>query len=137
MFSAAERSVAGKRIRVFDADTVHAFARAFELPIGFFFLPPDGVTSVGIEGADFPPADPPEQIALASIVLVELRRRIDALTRELPAGERNKLIRATAASFGADPGGLSESALIAGAVARIRAELETLDGLAGTPEDAS
>jgi hypothetical protein len=39
-FSAAERSVAGKHIRNFDADEVVAFARAFELPVGWFYLPP-------------------------------------------------------------------------------------------------
>jgi hypothetical protein len=39
-FSAAERSVAGERIRNFDADEIVAFARAFELPVTFFFMPP-------------------------------------------------------------------------------------------------
>jgi hypothetical protein len=39
-FSAAERSVAGKHIRNFDADEIVAFARAFELPVGWFYLPP-------------------------------------------------------------------------------------------------
>ena len=39
-FSAAERSVAGKHIRNFDADEIVAFARAFELPVFWFYLPP-------------------------------------------------------------------------------------------------
>jgi hypothetical protein len=39
-FSAAERSVTGERVRNFDADEIVAFARAFELPITFFFMPP-------------------------------------------------------------------------------------------------
>lgn len=39
-FSQAERSVAGKFIRQFTADEILAFARAFDLPIGWFFLPP-------------------------------------------------------------------------------------------------
>lgn len=39
-FSAAERSIAGERIRNFDADEIVAFARAFELPVTFFFMPP-------------------------------------------------------------------------------------------------
>jgi hypothetical protein len=39
-FSAAERSVAGKHIRQFDADEVVAFARAFALPVAWFYLPP-------------------------------------------------------------------------------------------------
>ncbi len=39
-FSAAERSIAGKRIRQFTADDIVAFARVFQLPTGWFFLPP-------------------------------------------------------------------------------------------------
>jgi len=39
-FSAAERSLDGERIRQFDADELVAFARAFELPVGWFFMPP-------------------------------------------------------------------------------------------------
>ena len=38
--SQAERSIAGKFVRNFDADEIVAFARAFELPIGWFFMPP-------------------------------------------------------------------------------------------------
>ena len=38
--SQAERSIAGRFIRQFDADEIVAFARAFELPIGWFFMPP-------------------------------------------------------------------------------------------------
>jgi len=39
-FSAAERSVDGSRVRQFTADEIVAFARAFNLPIGWFFMPP-------------------------------------------------------------------------------------------------
>ncbi|HUR24207.1 MAG TPA: helix-turn-helix transcriptional regulator [Acidimicrobiales bacterium] len=39
-FSQAERSVRGKFVRRFDAEEIVAFARAFELPITWFFLPP-------------------------------------------------------------------------------------------------
>lgn len=39
-FSQAERSIAGKFIRQFTADEILAFARAFDLPIGWFFMPP-------------------------------------------------------------------------------------------------
>jgi hypothetical protein len=39
-FSQAERSIAGKVIRQFTADEILAFARAFDLPIGWFFMPP-------------------------------------------------------------------------------------------------
>ena len=39
-FSAAERSVDGGRVRQFTADEIVAFARAFELPVSWFFMPP-------------------------------------------------------------------------------------------------
>lgn len=39
-FSAAERSIAGERIRQFDADEIVAFAKAFDVPVTWFFLPP-------------------------------------------------------------------------------------------------
>jgi transcriptional regulator with XRE-family HTH domain len=39
-FSQAERSVAGRFVRRFDAEEIVAFARAFELPVTWFFLPP-------------------------------------------------------------------------------------------------
>jgi hypothetical protein len=38
--SQAERSVAGKFIRNFGADELVAFARAFQLPVGWFLMPP-------------------------------------------------------------------------------------------------
>jgi hypothetical protein len=47
-YSAAERSVDGNRIRNFDADEIVAFARAFELPITWFFLPPPPWASPGV-----------------------------------------------------------------------------------------
>ena len=39
-FSQAERSVAGRFVRRFDAEEIVAFARTFELPVTWFFLPP-------------------------------------------------------------------------------------------------
>jgi transcriptional regulator with XRE-family HTH domain len=39
-WSALERSVDGNRIRQIDADELIAFARAFDLPVGFFLTPP-------------------------------------------------------------------------------------------------
>jgi len=38
--SQAERSVAGRFIRQFTADEIVAFARALEVPLGWFFMPP-------------------------------------------------------------------------------------------------
>lgn len=46
-FSAAERSVDGDRVRQFTADEIVAFARTFELPIGWFFMPPPGMNEDG------------------------------------------------------------------------------------------
>src|SRR3954471_4419812 len=40
-FSAAERSISSDRIREFTADEILAFAKAFDLPVTWFFLPPD------------------------------------------------------------------------------------------------
>src|SRR5437016_6182288 len=39
-WSAAERSVTGKRVREFTADNIVAFARTFDLPVAWFFMPP-------------------------------------------------------------------------------------------------
>jgi hypothetical protein len=130
VFSAAERSVTGKRVREFDADTIHAFARAFELPIGFFFLPPDPATVVGLDDAEFTPADATEQVSLATWVSDEIRARIDELTRELPTRQRAAILRAAAR----DPGGFGEDELVASAVARAKAELETLAELVSRRE---
>ena len=47
-YSAAERSVDGSRVRQFDADEVVAFARAFDLPLTWFFLPPPPWASPGV-----------------------------------------------------------------------------------------
>ncbi len=38
--SQAERSIAGRFVRNFDADELVAFARAFEVPLTWFFMPP-------------------------------------------------------------------------------------------------
>lgn len=47
-FSAAERSMDGERIRQFDADEIVAFARAFDLPASWFFLPPPPWAAPGV-----------------------------------------------------------------------------------------
>lgn len=46
--SQAERSVAGRHIRQFDIDELVAFARAFDLPIGWFLLPPPPWAQPGV-----------------------------------------------------------------------------------------
>jgi transcriptional regulator with XRE-family HTH domain len=127
VFSAAERSVAGKRIREFDADTIHAFARAFDLPIGFFFLPPDANTAVGLDDASFPAASALEEIGLASWVQ-PLRERINDLSLQLPAQDRMRIMRALAE----DPGGVHEQGELKLLVDRLKAEVEQLGVLVGS-----
>ena len=55
VFSAAERSIMGGRIRNFTADDLYAFARVFELPISFFLAPADWVEEVAPSGTDNEP----------------------------------------------------------------------------------
>jgi hypothetical protein len=54
--SQAERSVAGKFVRQFTADEIVAFARALDLPLGWFFMPPppwaDSATPVKLSTPD-------------------------------------------------------------------------------------
>jgi transcriptional regulator with XRE-family HTH domain len=40
VYSAAEKSYEGKRVRNFDADELLAMSLAFGVPVGYFFLPP-------------------------------------------------------------------------------------------------
>ena len=46
--SQAERSVDGNFVRNFSADEIVAFAQAFELPIGWFFMPPPPRDATGM-----------------------------------------------------------------------------------------
>lgn len=39
-YSAAERSVAGDRVRQFSADDIFAFSRCFDVPVTYFLRPP-------------------------------------------------------------------------------------------------
>jgi len=56
-FSAIERSVAGTRVKQFTADELIALSRAFELPLGWWFTPPDegalATPDSGLNGIDF------------------------------------------------------------------------------------
>jgi transcriptional regulator with XRE-family HTH domain len=93
--SQAERSIAGKFIRNFDADEIVAFARAFELPVGWFFLPPPPWTDK--PGVPVKLATPDaERFGTALGVLVDLvfgdpaqqallRMRLDAFLDQLGA----------------------------------------------------
>ncbi|HVA08743.1 MAG TPA: helix-turn-helix transcriptional regulator, partial [Acidimicrobiales bacterium] len=90
-WSAAERSVAGARVRTFSADDIVALAQAFKLPIVWFFLPPDPTGKgteprVGVTGKGLTPA---ELIDLATTEgLGELQRRLAEAFMHLPQGVR-------------------------------------------------
>jgi transcriptional regulator with XRE-family HTH domain len=58
-YSAAERGVAGARVRGFTADELFAFARGFSLPISFFLITPPrpDVRVRHMSGAEEPAAD--------------------------------------------------------------------------------
>jgi transcriptional regulator with XRE-family HTH domain len=43
-FSGAERSIAGDRIREFTANEIHAFAKAFQVTLSYFLVPPENAT---------------------------------------------------------------------------------------------
>lgn len=68
VFSAAERSVSGGRVRQFSASQLVAIAATFELPIAFFLMPPVEVEAIAPSGA---------QKALTPEQLIEL-----AITRQ-------------------------------------------------------
>lgn len=85
-FSAAERSVAGERIRQFTADEVVAFAQAFSLPIPWFFIPPhkgEGTTSISANPN--PPSIPDGDVLLSSSDMIDLlfAKGLDDFTRRL------------------------------------------------------
>jgi hypothetical protein len=46
-YAAAERAARGTRVRRFDADELHAFSRAFGLPVAFFLVPPPAIAGAG------------------------------------------------------------------------------------------
>jgi hypothetical protein len=89
VYSAAERSYHGNRVRQFTADDITALALAFSVPVMYFFLPPrpedraDGIT--GVRAGD-------TEVSWAGLFDVMLggERRAALLHRglELPAGER-------------------------------------------------
>jgi hypothetical protein len=49
IYATAESSVAGKRIRQFSPSELLAFCFAFDLPIGWFFMPPSGDEAAALE----------------------------------------------------------------------------------------
>ncbi|MFP5254489.1 MAG: helix-turn-helix domain-containing protein [Acidimicrobiia bacterium] len=67
-WSALERSVDGGRIREITADELVAFARAFDLPIGFFLTPPSAWDEHAVATPDAGP-DGLEPIDLFDVVI--------------------------------------------------------------------
>ncbi len=51
-FSAVERSIKGDRVKQFSADELVALARGFDLPIGWFFLPPPPAEDAGLHSKE-------------------------------------------------------------------------------------
>lgn len=69
-FSQAERSVAGRFIRNFSADEIAAFARAFGLPITWFFMPPLAWAEPGVPAR--PETPDAEQLERELTLLIDL-----------------------------------------------------------------
>ena len=117
VFSAAERSVAGKRVRQFSADDLVAFAAGFDLPIDFFFWPPpeslspsDALRGVSVDAPETiaapnaskgrtpqqlerdarHPADDERVIAALEQARERERARFEALTANWPERKRDK-----------------------------------------------
>ncbi|HEX2699216.1 MAG TPA: helix-turn-helix transcriptional regulator [Acidimicrobiales bacterium] len=67
-FSQAERSVAGGFVRNFTADEIVAFARAFELPVTWFFMPPPAWAGPGKPTTLAVPGPSPVGEAVAMLV---------------------------------------------------------------------
>src|SRR5260370_575417 len=51
-FSAVERSIGGTRVKQFSADELVALSRGFDLPIGWFFLPPPAEEQAGLHSPE-------------------------------------------------------------------------------------
>jgi hypothetical protein len=90
VYSATERSYAGERVRKFTADDLHAFARAFELPITFFLLQMSGHHEIGhAAGAETSTAE--EFLDLVFSLNEPARRAL--LSEVATTGEGSKALR--------------------------------------------
>lgn len=97
-FSAAERSVVGKRVREFSADELLAFSRAFRLPVAYFLLPPPDAGMEGTPNAFT--SGGPETTSVAGLIdaavpprdqEAELRERLSDSLATLDASERTQV----------------------------------------------
>jgi hypothetical protein len=134
VFSAAETSVKSERVREFSADELLAFASAFDLPIAWFFVPPnepdmrEPITMGGPKNADTTSL----LDAVAPPQIDEIRARLSELARTLPKRDLSKREQELAEFY---------TARVAGSIARsfghIAREAEHLRIVAGILETAS
>ena len=85
--SQAERSVAGKVTRTFDADELVAFSQTFELPVAWFLMPPTPQELTQIEVASSKVAPAAEFIDLVlgdDATAVVLAERVTQMLADLP-----------------------------------------------------
>lgn len=90
VFSAAERSVAGKRIKQFSADDIAAFAAAFDLSPAFFFRPPPQSLNPGRLDID---VDAPDEIAPTAAAKALTPQQLSALAQRRAGDDLEKLVR--------------------------------------------
>lgn len=102
VYSAAERSYSGKRVRQFTATELAAFALAFEVPITYFFIPPKPDDRILDDG-------PTEGVMIGERLVRwpdlfnimkggEARSAVQLRLDELPAKERDPGLHALAAA---------------------------------------
>lgn len=124
-FSVAETSLSGRRVRDFSADEVAAFAKAFQLPVGFFFLPLPAEQAEGrvptVEDLD---------VALVNLEAVEQRLvELFAAHPELAAEYRTALEQRAQTRAVAEQAlqGLGGSTALAAALGRVAGPLQPAD----------
>lgn len=103
VWSIAETAIGGGRVRRFDADDIAAFALAFDLPIAWFFMPPDPEdvdegTVIATADADEPRASRDTDVDLADAFAIAFGRgaasdlwaELDRRTAGLPKRARTR-----------------------------------------------
>lgn len=89
VYSAAERSFAGGRVRQFTADDLAAFSLAFGVPVWFFFVPPKPDDRAGADGVQSGDREVAYGDFLANVVGGgDHRMAVFMRIMELPADER-------------------------------------------------
>ena len=89
VFSAAERSMDGKRIRQFTADDLVAFAAGFDLPVWFFFATPFEDGAVAARNAE--KGATARELAELAAVSDRHQRRIEELQQQRLAEHMKEL----------------------------------------------